>query len=84
MLVEIATQECAQRWKQSTKEMEDMDSFNPENMEVALKRVNKYIKCMESHGNMWVGLNLHYPIIWLPTSKYQREYKMVAQKEVVC
>lgn len=73
-------EECNERWKQDREDIQQMGSFNPNNMKVEMERLHKYIKCIKNYGDIWIGMKFHYPMIWLPTREYHNEFKLSKRK----
>jgi len=68
-------------WQQSCKERQDYHPFNPDNLQAALSRVPNYIGCIRHCGVNWIGYHFHFPILWLPSEKYQCHYQLAGRDE---
>ena len=68
-------------WQQSCKERQDYHPFNPLNLQAALSRVPKYIECIQHCGVNWIGYHFRFPILWLPSEKYQSHYQLTNREE---
>ena len=70
-------------WQQSCKERQDYHPFSPDNLQAALSRVPNYIRCIRHCGENWIGYHFHFPILWMPSEKYQCHYQLVDRDEAV-
>jgi len=68
-------------WQQSGKERQEYHPFNPSNLQAALSRISNYIDCIQHCGVNWIGYRFHFPILWLPSDRYQCNYQLTATDE---
>ena len=70
-------------WQQSGKQRREYYPFNPHNLQAALSRVSNYIDCIQHCGVHWIGYRFHFPILWLPSDKYQCHYQLTDRDEAL-
>ena len=76
-----ALKESNYLWEVSSLSIRAKDPYCFENFKYALSRVPRYIKCMETCGSSWLGLNFIFPLIWFPERQYKRIYKLTKKAE---
>jgi hypothetical protein len=72
------------RWEASFLALSTKDPYSHENFTYALSWVPSYIECIHTCGPQWLGLEFHFPLIWLPTKKYLHKYKLTKKTEGEC
>jgi hypothetical protein len=70
-------------WQQSTEKRQEHNPFSPTNLEIEISRVPSYIKCVQQCVKSWIGYQFHFPILWMPTEKYQVHYKLPKKVETI-
>ena len=70
-------------WQQSCKERQDYHPFNPHNLQAALSKISNYIGCIQRCGVNWIGYRFHFPILWLPSDKYQCHFQLTNRDEAL-
>jgi hypothetical protein len=68
-------------WQHSTEKRKQYNPFGPANLETTISRVPSYIQCMRHCAENWIGYHFHFPLLWLPTEKYQISYKLPKKAE---
>jgi hypothetical protein len=69
-------------WQHSTERRQQYNPFGPANLETTISRVPSYIQCMRHCAENWIGYHFHFPLLWLPTEKYQISYKLPRKAEM--
>ena len=69
-------------WQHSTEKRQQCNPFGPANLETTISRVPSYIQCMRHCAENWIGYHFHFPLLWLPTEKYQISYKLPRKAEM--
>jgi hypothetical protein len=69
-------------WQHSTERRQQYNPFGPANLETTISRVPSYIQCMRHCAENWIGYHFHFPLLWLPTEKYQISYKLPKKAEM--
>jgi hypothetical protein len=72
------------RWEASSLALRTKDPYIHDNFTYALSWVPSYIECIHTCGPQWLGMKFHFPLIWMPTKKYQHKYRLTKKTEREC
>jgi len=64
------------RWEVCDKKLEDKNIYCSLNFIRALSRIHVYVNCIRQFGTNWIGLKFRFPLIWIPTLKYQHYFQL--------